>query len=210
VRIDIGGQIVTAAITNESVDGPRSNCLRSHQSERRDGRGRLIMGRAALMSLVLITLLDAASAAEDGCKKFAWSITRELAWFAASDKTSVTAGETVAGFSERAVVIRLQPAAQASFELPPERKPKTDQWFGGTVRFPAIEKAGIYQITLSDEAWVDIVQDGRYARSVGSSGRGDCPGLRKTVRLEMAPVPFAVQISGVSSDAITIAISPAE
>jgi len=168
------------------------------------------MGRVALMSLVLITLLDAASAAEDGCEKFAWSIARELAWFAAPDKSSVPAGETVAGFSERAIVIRLQPADQASFELPPERKPRTDQWFGGTVRFPAVKKAGNYQITLSDEAWVDIVQDGRYARSVGSSGRSDCPGLRKTVRFEMAPIPFVVQISGVSSDAITIAISPAE
>ena len=169
-----------------------------------------VLAVVALMSLVLITFLDAASAAQEGCEKFAWSVARELAWFAASDKTSVPAGETVAGFSERAVVIRLQPAAQASFELPPERKPKTDQWFGGTVRFPAVERAGIYQITLSDEAWVDIVQDGRYARSVGSSGRSDCPGLRKTVRLEMAPIPFAVQISGVSSDAITIAISPAK
>jgi hypothetical protein len=164
----------------------------------------------ALAGVAFLALLRSADASADGCEKFAWSLAREQVWVAAPDKASVAAGETLAALPKAAVVIRLQPASQAAFELPPERKPRSDQWFGGTVRFPAIERPGIYQVTLSDDAWIDIIQEGRYARSVGSTGRSDCQGLRKSVRLELGPAPFALQISGVASDRIVIAIGPVE
>ncbi len=77
------------------------------------------------------------------------------------------------------------------------------------MRVPAPEKAGVYQVSLSDEAWIDVVQDGRYARSVGSTGRSDCPGLRKSVRFELSASPFVVQISGVSSASIALTIDRA-
>ena len=165
---------------------------------------------ASLAVLALLVLLAPANAADDGCEKFAWSLARERAWFAASDKVNVAAGATLATLPKAALAIRLQPASQAAFELTPERKPRLEQWFGGTVRFPALERSGIYQVTLSDEAWIDIVQDGRYARSVGSTGRSDCPGLRKSLRLELGSAPFTLQVSGVPSDAIVVAISPSE
>jgi hypothetical protein len=48
------------------------------------------------------------------------------------------------------------------------------------------------------------------ARSVGSTGRGDCPGLRKSVRLDLTASPFVLQISGVSSAAVNVAIGARE
>jgi hypothetical protein len=93
--------------------------------------------------------------------------------------------------------------------MPPERKPRVEAWHGGFIRLPAPRQPAIYQVTLSDEAWVDVVQEGRYARSVGSSGRSDCPGLRKTVRFEVTATPIVLQISGVSSEAISVVIGPA-
>jgi hypothetical protein len=168
------------------------------------------MRRIAPLGITLLALLRSADASADGCEKFAWSLAREQAWVAAPDKAIIAAGQTLAALPKAAVVIHLQPASQAVFELPPERKPRSDQWFGGTVRFPAVERPGIYQVTFSDDAWIDIIQDGRYARSVGSTGRSDCPGLRKSVRLELGPAPFALQISGVASDGIVIAIGPVE
>src|SRR6476660_3145353 len=132
----------------------------------------MINGRV-LASLLLCALLDPAVADEGGCEKFAWSLARERAWFAASDKITVASGNTLAALPKQAVVIHLKPQNEASFDLPPERKPKSDRGFGGIVRFPGIGRPGIYQVTLSEEAWVDVVQDGRYARSVGSSGRSD-------------------------------------
>jgi hypothetical protein len=69
---------------------------------------------------------------------------------------------------------------------------------------PALAKAGIYQITLSDDAWIDVIQNGRYARSVGSTGRSDCPGVRKSVRLDLDASPVVLQVSGVAPETIAL------
>lgn len=94
--------------------------------------------------------------------------------------------------------------------MPPERKPRTEQSHGGMLRLPAMPKAGIYQITLSDDAWIDVIQNGRYARSVGSTGRGDCPGVRKSVRLDLDASPVVLQLSGVAPDTIAVTIEAAQ
>jgi hypothetical protein len=65
-------------------------------------------------------------------------------------------------------------------------------------------------VTLSEEAWIDVVQDGRYARSVGSSRRSDCPGLRKSVRFQLGAAPFVLQLSGADSDSVAVAIGARE
>ena len=167
------------------------------------------MLRSPLIVLALLALPGPA-AADDGCEKFAWSLARERAAFAAADKTTIAAGETLVALPAGALVIRLQPGAQAAFEMPPERKPRTEPWHGGMVRLPALPKSGIYQISLSDDAWIDVIQNGRYARSVGSTGRSDCPGVRKSLRLDLDASPVVLQVSGVSPDAITIAIGAVE
>jgi hypothetical protein len=146
--------------------------------------------------------------AEDGCGRFAWSLAREQALFAVADKPAVKAGDALPAIPKGAFVLTLQNGADAAFAIPPERKPKSERWFGGTLRFPAPDKSGIVQVTLSDEAWIDIVQDGRYARSLGSTGRTDCPGLRKSVRFDLQAGPFALQLSGVIFDKTIVAISP--
>lgn len=168
------------------------------------------MLRSGVAVVALIALFGPAIAADDGCGKFAWPLARERAGFAAADKVSVAAGETMTALPAGAFVIRLQPAAQASFAMPPERKPKIEQWHGGMLKFPALAKSGIYQITLSDDAWVDVIQNGRYARSVGSTGRGDCPGVRKSLRLDLDQSPFVLQVSGVAPDTITVVIGAVE
>jgi hypothetical protein len=167
------------------------------------------MLRLGLVAVAFIVLLGPA-VADDGCEKFAWSLARERAAFAATDKTTIAAGDTLAALPAGALVIRLQAGAQAAFKMPPERKPRTEPWHGGLVRLPALAKAGIYQITLSDDAWIDVIQHGRYARSVGSTGRGDCPGVRKSVRLDLDAGPVVLQVSGVAPDAIAITIGAVE
>ena len=165
------------------------------------------MWRFVLAAGVLITLLVPATAAEDGCDKFAWPMARERTLLAAADKPVVQAGQTLAAIPKGAFVLNLQSGAEAAFAMPPERKPRAERWFGGTIRFSGLEKPGIYQVTLSEEAWIDVVQHDRYARSVGSTGRGDCPGLRKSVRLDLVAAPFVLQVSGVTSESIVVAIS---
>jgi len=171
------------------------------------------MMRIVLATAILLPLQTGVSLAEDGCDKFAWPLTRERALLTATDKPSVKPGETLQAMPKGAFVVNLQPNSEttlAAFALPPERKSKAEHWFGGAVRLPAVDKPGIYQVTLSEEAWMDIVQDGRYARTVGHTGRGDCPGLRKSMRLELNAAPFVLQISGAASDKIAVAIGPRE
>jgi hypothetical protein len=168
------------------------------------------MTRIGLVCLTVLALLAPAIAADDGCQRFAWSVASEQAWFAAPDKPVVAAGETLAAIPQAAFTIKLQPVGEAAFVLPPERKPRSDQWFGGMLRLPAVHREGIYQVTLSNEAWVDMVQDGRYARSVGSSGRSDCIGIKKSARIELNPAPVVFQLSGVGSDSIVVSISAVE
>ena len=167
------------------------------------------MLRSPLIVLALLALPGPA-AADAGCEKFAWSLARERAAFAAADKTTTAAGETLAALPAAALVIRLQAGAQAAFEMPPERKPRTEPWHGGMVRLPALPKSGIYQISLSDDAWIDVIQNGRYARSVGSTGRSDCPGVRKSVRLDLDAAPVVLQVSGVAADTIAVTIGPVQ
>ena len=161
--------------------------------------------------LILVVILPAKAAdGEDGCEKFAWPVARERAWFSSSGNTSIAVGEHPAILPSGAFGVRLQPANQSVFALSPERKPKSEASFAGSIWFPVLGQGGIYQVTVSEDAWIDIVQDGRFARSVGHSGRKDCPGLRKSVRFELLPAPFVLQFSDAPSNKIAVAIRPVE
>jgi len=169
--------------------------------------------RVLVLTIMFISILfNPARGAEDtsGCDKFAWSIVREHGWFAASDKPVIAAGSMLSSFPRGAFVLDLQPGTRASFTRPPERAPKSEGWFGGAVWLPAIERPGIYQVTLSEEAWIDVVQDDRFARSIGSSGRRDCQGLRKSVRFELSAAPAVLQLSGAAAESVAVAITPVE
>lgn len=54
---------------------------------------------------------------------------------------------------------------------------------------------------------LDVIQDGRHARAVGSSGRRDCPTVRKSVRFELTSGAIALQFSGVAAPTITFVVS---
>ena len=122
------------------------------------------MRRICLIGFAVVALLTPAAAAENGCERFAWSLARELALFGALDKPAFAAGDSLPVIPKTAFALRLQPAADALFVLPPERTPKSEAWFGGVIRLPALDRAGIHQISLSEEAWVDVIQHERYAR----------------------------------------------
>ena len=59
--------------------------------------------------------------------------------------------------------------------MPPEGKPKPDKPLGAIVSFATVATPGMHQVTLSEEAWIDIVQDGTYRPSLEFSGVRGCP-----------------------------------
>ena len=161
-------------------------------------------------SFVLLVVSVASTArAQDatGCDKFKWSIARERAWFAVGAKP-VAAGADLT-LAEQGYAVALVPDESAGFVAPPERAPKPGA-FGGVLKISGLPKAGLYEITLSEEAWVDVVQSGASVKSSDFSGQKNCPGVRKSVRFPLAAGPATVQISNVASAAIQLAIAPAQ
>lgn len=157
--------------------------------------------RAALIACVLGLLAATGAAAEDGCGKFAWPVTRELELFAdgfVADVESETALPRDGVFS-----MLLLPVSSVVYTVPPERG--RDGGFGGIVTLEWI-LSGRYQITLSGEAWVDAVQNDRRLPVLASTSRDDCPGIRQSVRFEIRNLPLTLQFGGAMVRRLNIAV----
>ena len=147
-----------------------------------------------------------------GCESFKWPIDKERAAFESAGLEQVASGAARGPLKEQAFALALAPVADVAYALPPTRKKKDSgsAEFGGIVAFAAPEKAGMYQVTLSSEGWIDLVQDGAALKSADHSGSKNCPGLRKSVRFEVSGAPVTLQISGAPAGTIKVGIRPAE
>jgi hypothetical protein len=126
------------------------------------------------------------AAGQQGCDAFKWSVAREHGWFQAGPPPLASGGALAS--PDGAVALALLPVAQVHFPAAPERAPK-DGAFGGVVTVNGVAAPGLYQISLSDDAWIDVVQNGALVASKDFSGKKDCPGLRKSVRFEWRRAP---------------------
>ena len=163
--------------------------------------------------LIALALLGAAPAwaAEEpsGCDKFKWPIDRERAALTAPDRAKLASGAELTALPSTGVMLALVTPADAKLPTPPERAPK-DGTFAGYASVKATPRAGVYTISLSAGAWVDVVQDGRFLKPKAFSGATDCDGIRKTMKYELSDKPFVLQISGTKENSIAIAILPSE
>jgi hypothetical protein len=163
--------------------------------------------------LIALLLLGAAPAwaAEEpsGCDQFKWPIERERAALTAPDRTKLTSGSALASLPSTAMTLVLRAPADAGLPSPPERAPK-EGTFAGFASFKTAPKAGLYTISLSAGAWIDVVQDGHSLKPKGFSGATDCDGIRKTMKYELSASPFVLQVSGTKEDSISIAILPTD
>ncbi|HSY56736.1 MAG TPA: hypothetical protein VK834_09815 [Bradyrhizobium sp.] len=162
---------------------------------------------------VAVSLLAAAPAwaAEEpsGCDKFKWNIDHERAALTAPDRIKLSSGSDMAALPSTGMTLALTTPPDAKLPTPPERAPK-DGTFAGFARLTATPKAGIYTISLSSGAWVDVVQDGHLLKPKAFSGATDCDGIRKTMKYEISASPFVLQVSGARENSLSIAILPSE
>src|SRR5262245_32204541 len=115
-----------------------------------------------LFTVVALALAPGGSRAEDACASFKWPLVRERSWLVAAHPT-LASGQTLPT-AEGAVTLALDPVELLAFPVPPERAPAAES-HGAILRLPPLAKGGLYQITLSDEAWIDVVQDGKSIKS---------------------------------------------
>ena len=162
---------------------------------------------------IALTFLGAAPAfaAEEpsGCDKFKWPIDRERAALTAPNLIALNSGSELATLPSTAITLALVAPADAKLPLPPERAPKEGTFAGFTSIKNAV-KAGLYTISLSTGAWVDIVQDDHFLKPKALSGATDCDGIRKTMKYEFSDKQFVLQISGAKGNSISIVILPSE
>ena len=166
-----------------------------------------------MRKLLLVAVLAGAAApvwaAEEpsGCDKFKWPIDHERAVLTAPDRVKLNSGSDVVAMPSTAITLALVAPSDARLPTPPER---AKDGMAGYANFKGAPKAGIYTISLSAGAWVDLVQGGQILKPKTFSGATDCDGIRKTMKYELAAQPFVLQLSGAKENAISIAILPSE
>jgi len=167
--------------------------------------------RGTLFVALLLLGATPAFAAEEpsGCDKFKWPIDHERAALTAPDRAKLTSGSEQAALPPTGITLALVPPADAKLPTPPERAPK-DGTFAGFTSFKIAPKAGLYTISLSAGAWVDVIQDGHFLKPKAFSGATNCDGIRKTMKYELSASPFVLQVSGSKDDSISVAILPSE
>ena len=166
--------------------------------------------RKVLWVAFLVAAAPAWAAEEpSGCDKFKWPIDRERAALTAPDRAKLNSGAELAALPSTGMMLALVTPTEAKLPTPPERAPK-DGTFAGFASVKTAPKAGVYTVSLSAGAWVDVVQDGHFLKPRAFSGATDCDGIRKTMKYELSDKPFVLQISGTKDASISIAILPSE
>jgi hypothetical protein len=169
--------------------------------------------RILLCAAAFALPLRASGAAETGgCDAFAWPIATELRWMKASDREAVTSGAKLAAPPAKAIALKLMPMTEVSFPVAPTSRKKGNpaETFSGVVTFDGAAEPGLYQVTTETAGWVDVAQDGKALKSSAHTGKTDCDGVRKSVRFEISPGPFSIELSGFAKDTAKFSIRRAE
>ncbi len=106
--------------------------------------------------LLLLVLSPLHAEEPSGCDKFKWPIARQQAALASAGKATVADGGALSvGTASRAA---LAPVEKVHFTQTPERAPAPATY--AAVLTLAPPAAGVYTVSLSAGAWVDVFQDG--------------------------------------------------
>ena len=164
--------------------------------------------------LCLATLVSAAAVApaaadSDPCTAFKWPVRREKQAFEGTQLPILKSGAQYPGVMAGATVA-LDPQERVSYPVPPGHKPRNNPAHGAVVNVSPLAAGGTYQVTLSDDAWVDLVQNGKLLRSTSFTGATGCPGIRKSVRFKLDQGPLLIEISDAGAERVNLDMLPAE
>jgi len=164
------------------------------------------MRKRLAVAVLMLGLAPAYAAEPVGCEHFKWPVTRERALLTTPDLPNLKSGVDVSTLPPFAATLSLHPPTEAGLPKPSERTQKPGT-FAGYLRLGQIP-GGFYAISVSDGAWIDLIQDGNYLKPTEFSGATGCSGIRKTMRFNIAGGPVTMQISGVTTKTIRVAVTP--
>lgn len=141
-------------------------------------------------------------AQEEDCGQLSWSAGHEIDLFADGFLPAVESALSLP--KEGVFALLLKPAGDVIYPVTPERG--RDGSYGGLITIERIP-AGRYQITLSEEAWVEAVQEHVRLPVRAFSRSSECRGVRQTVQFDVAGEPLTLQISGARVRRVNIAVT---
>ncbi len=151
---------------------------------------------------------EAPATAEEGCSGFGWPMATEIAWMSAQDLETFDSGAKMPAPPAKAIAVKLKPSKDVTLPVKSGMKKQAvgPASFSGWMEIASLPKAGLYQISLSHEGWIDAVQNGESVLSHGFTGKKGCKAVHKSVRYELGAGPLTVQISGAPTETVTLAI----
>jgi hypothetical protein len=160
--------------------------------------------RAALiargLALVLLFLAVAEAAAEESCRNFSWSVGRTIDLF---DEPLPMVQSAQSLPKEGVFAVMLRPAAEVIYPTMPERG--SDGAWGAVITLENVP-AGRYQIALSEEAWVEAIQDNAHLPIGPSSRTVECRGVRRSFEVEVKGEPLTLQLGGAGVRRLNVAV----
>ncbi|WP_137043089.1 hypothetical protein [Pseudolabrys sp. FHR47] len=165
--------------------------------------------RAVIIAVALLGALPTLSPVRAqepvGCDKFKWPLDRERALMA--NPIDIASGATIAEPGAAAYRIALAPQADAKLPAAPERASREPAAHAGFLRFAATSGPGTFRITLSANAWIDVIQSEKFVHAGEFSGVNGCDGLRKSVKFSLAAAPFTIQFSGATVQSLMVTVT---
>jgi hypothetical protein len=158
--------------------------------------------RFSLMALAALAATPVFAACDDP----AWDTATVIARLTAAG--SLDEGQPLDRGMTFGVTIPLAPVADVKFDVPPERPPRNPDPRGAVLHFDA-GPSGTYGVALSERAWIDVVQNGKYLPPAAFVDFMDCAGLHKIVAFEIGAGPFTLQLSDATVPSIAAVITPA-
>jgi hypothetical protein len=152
------------------------------------------------------------AASAETCTGFKWSVDAEMSLIAAPEAEAVTTGGAIASIPAKAIVLKLEPSPSVKFPAAPGIKKQAipQNSFSGWFKIEKVTKPGLYQITIPNHSWLDVVQNDELVQSTAFSGDPECKTLRKSVQFELGSSPAIVQIGGSSEASIKFTIREAD
>lgn len=149
---------------------------------------------------------------EKPCSGFRWPVETELSWASSQDSQTLDTAAEIAQPAFKAITLKMQPTKEAALPVKPGIKTQAipPESYSGWFKIDSLPKEGLYQVTLSQHAWIDLVQDGTLLPNAGFTGDPSCQILSKSVRYRVGPGPVTVQISGAPNETIKVIVREAD
>jgi hypothetical protein len=149
------------------------------------------------------------SYADDACATFKWDVAQERTLFAGTSQPMIAARDTNSApvlLPARLYALSLAPQTQVELAVPPGRKANAEGAFAGLAHLK-VTVPGLYRISLDQSGWIDVAGERGVIAASDFSGAAGCSAPHKVVQFELPAGELVLQLSGVASALIKLAIT---